>query len=565
MSSDAGQTNRRVVPCRWSWESAIPDQFTQSSRVCIDVEDQVRQIVADVTGSDLPCVGTWMRSDGGRVARYELPSACRSAPNLAQEDISLWLTLETGATPVAVQIPADLPSLRSLAEPSDVLSGDEIARPEWSQAVLESGRAVQSALGQYLEFINEVYDEVRPSTRVWEGRLRDFAACSVARLAARWTRIAAVDAPPMALIVKFARRLPPVVEAICRNPRRVLRRERVATPVGQIQEVDTACLRWISRQPGRTLVEKAGHKQQLQSVRRFEDADTLENRVVRDVLVRSLAAGRRYLADNQRFSGHERLLLVRRFVAQCQRLLRDSPIGGVHPLVVVPQPNYVLQYEPAYHRIWTAYQLLLRREKQEDSLWRWRERTWAEMCWIGVVAALQQLCRRSPASRGECYFRDDHVAGRFLDTRTIPGDWWFEGPRTKAVVQFVPDYAVADYIGRNSRLNSLCPDFVLGVRDPDSRSAQCKYILFWTQTSLSGQSDHARRLGESLSQSMSCLDGQAAVCGCILVVGDDTAAQPVTRVGDVGCDIFVAGLPRNVWTAHALLERLVFDLVDRQS
>jgi len=231
----------------------------------------------------------------------------------------------------------------------------------------------------------------------------------------------------------------------------------------------------------------------------------------------------------------------------------------------VPAPNYVLQYEPAYHRIWTAYQLLLRREKQEDSLWRWRERTWAEMCWIGMVAALQRVCRRSPASRGECYFRDDHIAGRFLDTHTIPGDWWFEGQKTKAVVQLVPDYAVADYIGPHSELNSLCPDFVLGIRDQNSRSAQCKHILFWMQTSTSGQADYMRGLGESLSQSISCLDHQAAVCGCILVVGDDAPVQPVLRVGAVGSEVFVAGLPRNLWTAHGLLERLVFDLVDRPS
>jgi hypothetical protein len=561
MIPDAVCADRGIVAWRWSQKPAAADQLRQFSRFCIDVDDHVRQIVADVTGSDLPRIGSWTGSDGRRVARYELPSACRATPNSVREDIHLWLGLEGESAAVLAQIPADLPLLRELIQASDSLFSDEAAKLDWPDAVLDSGRAIQSALGQYLEFINQVYDELRPSTRAWEGRLRDVAACSVRRLTARWRRIATVDAPPMALVVKLARRLPPLLEAICGRPRRVLRRERVATPVGQIQEIDTACLRWISQQPGRTLVEKAGHKQQLQSVRRFEDANTLENRVVRDVLVRCITAGRRYLLDNQRFSSHERLLLVRRFVTQCRRLLQDSPIGGVHPLTVVPQPNYVLQYDPNYHRIWTAYQHLLRRERQEDSLWRWRERTWAEMCWIGVVTALQQVCQRSPASRGECYFQDEHMAGRFMDTRTIPGDWWFEGQARNAVVQLVPDFATSDYLGPNSQINSLCPDFLLGVRSPDPHTDSRRYIGFWTLTSLARPTDQAKRLGESLSEDLHRLDCQVPVSGCILVAHDDPAKQSVMRVNGAGGAVFIATLPQNLWTAQTSLEQLVLALL----
>lgn len=562
MISDAAHVDLRVVAFRWSQKLATADQLRLFSRFCIDVDDHVLQIVADVTGSDLPCIGSWARSDERRIARYELPSACRATPDSEREDIHLWLGLEGESAALLAQVPADLPLLRELIRAGDSLFSDEAAKLDWPNAVLDSGRAIQSALGQYLEFINQVYDELRPSTRAWEGRLRDVAACSVSRLTARWRRIATVDAPPMALVVKLARRLPPLLEAICGKPRRVLRRERVATPVAQIQEIDTACLRWISQQPGRTLVEKAGHKQQLQSVRRFEDANTLENRVVRDVLVRCIGAGRRYVLDNQRFSGHERLLLVRRFVAQCRRLLQDSPIGGVHPLTVVPQPNYVLQYDPNYHRIWTAYKHLLRRERQEDSLWRWRERTWAEMCWIGVVSALQQVCQRSPASRGECYFRDEHMAGRFMDTRTIPGDWWFETQNRKAVVQLVPDFATGDYLGRNSQINSLCPDFMLGVRSPDSHSNSTRIIGFWTLTSVANPADQLRRLGESLSETLHGLDCQVPVSGCILVGHDDPTQQSVMRVNGVDSAVFTANLPLNLWTAQVSLEKLVLALLD---
>jgi hypothetical protein len=374
------------------------------------------------------------------------------------------------------QVPADLPLLRELFRSNDVPSIDDTARPDWPDSVLESGRAIQSALGQYLEFVNQVYDEPRLSTRAWEGRLREIAACSISRLAARWRRIAAIYAPPMALVVKFARRLPSVLEAICRKPRRVLRRERIATPVGRIQEVDTACLRWISQQPGRTLVEKAGHKQQLQSVRRFEDANTLENRIVRDVLVRCIAAGRRYLRDYQRFSSHERLLLVRRFVAQCRRLLRDSPIGGVPPLTVVPQPN--------------------------------------------------------------------------------------EGARSKSVLQLVPDFATSDYLGSSSRLNFLCPDFLLVVRSPDLPSSASRYIAFWTLASLPRQAAPALYLGQALSENLSRLDLPVPVSGCILIAQDDTAKLTAMSVTAVGEKVLMAHVPRNLWTAQASLEHIVLGLLD---
>jgi len=551
----------RFVPYRWSDPSACSDDPSQAFRPCIDVETRVGSLAVDVAGN-LPRVGVWLEPDGRCIRRYELPSGCGTSPNCAEETITLWLTRDAGTVAMPVRVPALLPPFRSLAEASAPLSGDESQAPKWSDAELDSGRAVQKALGQYLEFVNQLYDQARPSLRAWEAQLRDVAACSVARLAARWRRIAAVDAPPMALVVKFARRLQPVLEAVCRKPRRVLRRERVATPVGQIQEVDVACLRWISRQPGRTLVEKAGHKQQLQSVRRFEDADTLENRVVRDFLTRCVAAGRRYLSENQRYSGHERLLLVGRFVGLCQRLLRDSPIGSVRALTSVPQPNYVLQYEPAYHRVWTAYQLLLRRERQEEAIWRWRERTWSEMCYIAVTVALQQLCRRSPAGRSECFVHDEHVAGRFLDSRSLPGDWWFEGQHTKSAVRLVPDHTIAEYPNLDSGLHGLCPDFMIAVHSATAPGQGTQFIFFWTLGSVQGGNDQWARLASSLSDRLRTVRADSAVRGCLLVATDDETCQFSTATNAHDRGVTVAPMPRNLWTAQRSLKRFVHGLLD---
>ena len=158
MISDAAHVDLRVVAFRWSQKLATADQLRLFSRFCIDVDDHVLQIVADVTGSDLPCIGSWARSDERRIARYELPSACRATPDSEREDIHLWLGLEGESAALLAQVPADLPLLRELIRAGDSLFSDEAAKLDWPNAVLDSGRAIQSALGQYLEFINQVYD-----------------------------------------------------------------------------------------------------------------------------------------------------------------------------------------------------------------------------------------------------------------------------------------------------------------------------------------------------------------------------------------------------------------------
>ncbi|MFM8326932.1 MAG: DUF2357 domain-containing protein, partial [Pirellulaceae bacterium] len=100
----------------------------------------------------------------------------------------------------------------------------------------------------------------------------------------------------MALIVKLAREIARLLGQVCENPRVVLRRSREFQNLSSIQEIDAACLRWIARQPGRDIYERAGSRQQLLGVVRKEDTDTLENRVVRDLLHRARVECSNYLS-----------------------------------------------------------------------------------------------------------------------------------------------------------------------------------------------------------------------------------------------------------------------------
>ena len=213
-----------------------------------------------------------------------------------------------------------------------------------------------------------------------------------ARLSQAWTgdEIRLSD-PPMALIVRHAETLQRLLDDLGRHTRHILSRTRAMTPVGLVQQLDIASVRWLSRQPGRHVYERAGPRQRILAVRRFEDLDTLENRVLRDLAAKSeglaTAYTRRYLALNASM----RWKLVDEYGRLCRRLartLRDSDIGLPRPPIV---PNYPLLQERRYRRVWRAYREIIRHIDEQDECWRWQHRLWADFCRLATQVALLSL------------------------------------------------------------------------------------------------------------------------------------------------------------------------------
>jgi len=79
----------------------------------------------------------------------------------------------------------------------------------------------------------------------------------------------------MAEIVRQARRMQPVLHDLERRIRRVLRRHRELTPVDRVQEMDRASMVWLSRQPDRSIAERAGASHRILATVRRENFDTL--------------------------------------------------------------------------------------------------------------------------------------------------------------------------------------------------------------------------------------------------------------------------------------------------
>lgn len=242
-----------------------------------------------------------------------------------------------------------------------------------------------------------------------------------------WRRVAValagerdVSEPRMALIVRHARDLHRLVGELGRHPRRVLARDRRLQPVHRIQEMDSACLAWYVRQPGRTPIEKAGSRQALLAVVREETVDTPENRVFKDFLRRSVQAAEVYLAANRNLSGSIRYRQVSGYGRGCAALLRLPGFANVRGLAGPAKPNYVLTSDLRYRRIWDAYQALLRRQDDVDEAWTWQGRLWADLVTMAVMTALLNAADETLAL-APLYLHREQDRGCWLNVRGCAG------------------------------------------------------------------------------------------------------------------------------------------------
>lgn len=189
--------------------------------------------------------------------------------------------------------------------------------------------------------------------------------------------------PRLSLIVVIAEKMGIRLASIVHSPRRILQRERLMMPGGRVTEMDAACIRWIVRQPGASMAEKAAaNRQRLLAVSRRETLNTLENMVLKDFLRLSAQECRRYLrlecSPAQAISS-VRGKMVKAFQTLCMELYASPVLKDVTSPPAVVQPNYVLQNDSRYREVWRLYQRLLRQEDEEDRLWDWQSRTWADI------------------------------------------------------------------------------------------------------------------------------------------------------------------------------------------
>lgn len=180
--------------------------------------------------------------------------------------------------------------------------------------------------------------------------------------------------PPEQAITLIAKRNYNDVNSLVSNLRKVLNRIRQKVAIARVQQVDAHCLRWLTRQPGRTAVEKGGSRQEILGVVRVENYNTLENRVFKDFLHRCIGLATMYLRryDVAPYHGHINIREVARFKNLCIGGLSIPELDNVREIREFPQPNYVLQQDRLYSKIWASYCEILRQEDVAEKLWKKR-------------------------------------------------------------------------------------------------------------------------------------------------------------------------------------------------
>ncbi len=539
-----------VIDAPWTPPDIAMSATTVGGRPCLLTDGNVAEVTADASRDALPLLGEWTDEKGRSWRCFELPDAGLKGDSGPTADV-VELTLinrdgrrwtrngeVSGALPRRADHSTEAVPEHDPAQERSSSSISQGAQPIDGSVWIAASEKAEELIGRHIDFINGLYDEAKPGGRHWEGDAQGVAIRPAARVIARWRKVGSVEEPRSALIVRLARELPELLTDLCVRPRHVLGRVRQLQPVGRVQEVDATCLRWLARQPGRHVAEKAGVSQRVMGIARVENIDTLENRVVRDLLRRASLACRRYLIEYGHFD-HDRIRSVMRFRRLVRRLAGHTPIGHVRPLIGVPNPNYVLQHDPRYRIAWSAFLQLVRQETMLDNVWRWRQRIWAEDCGLAFLATLRDLSVRGVASGSDMLLHAEQVAGRFLDPRTAVAGWRLSGRADGSVVDLLDGRPEARHLYAHPfvphGIGSLRPDHV-ALRRQVGPDGLFSVAGIWTILDFDLDRDRLAERAAAIARSLTQLPGAHLIRAVLIQpglgpIGVDRPGGEVVEVG----------------------------------
>lgn len=417
-----------------------------------------------------------------------------SAPWMASSDAGALAGLPL--RPIAVQGSSRPPRLSGFRDSARGTSGEECSFEVPRPILADDGRQVRlhgTSLLVGLQ-VSPVADRPLPGallasrSAAISAWLHEPEGDTCGSLRSRLLReLEAADAPE-SLVVEIARRHRFHIESVCGDPRVQLRRRRELQLVDRVRQLDAAGLRWLARQPGRTVAERAGPRERILSVRRYRSPDTLENQVLIDVVRRSRAMSKQYERLYRGFRQSERVRLVRDLAQGMSGLLEDPWIAEVRPITGIPTPNYALLSDRRYSPIWDLWRRILRQEQLFQSLEAWLPRLLAELLWVGCLAELNDSVgpnRWSPGIGGfpRLLFRPQFDSGDFLvGVQPLPPMW-----RRATGSGERMDFIRGDQLvqlgqwGRSvpawTRLDRLRPDFGFAIRRDRGLSSA---LLVWS-------------------------------------------------------------------------------------
>lgn len=187
---------------------------------------------------------------------------------------------------------------------------------------------------------------------------------------------------PLVLALNRRYELRHKLEMIAPKLRSQLNRKAEMIPLGRIQEMDAYCLRDYVRRPGHNAIEKAGARQELMGIQRYQNFNTPENRFLKGFCNLLHLECREY-QDRDEAKRLERAIDRFRQEPSVQAIPRADAFAT--------KPNYVLQQNPIYRSFYLAYLDYLKRRSEKENIWGFRQALLVDVVTILFVAALLNI------------------------------------------------------------------------------------------------------------------------------------------------------------------------------
>lgn len=319
-------------------------------------------------------------------------------------------------------------------------------------------------MNQVIARVQELEEALDEPSKVWT------------RLRVAWRAAEDEEKPRMAEIVRQSRRMHPLLQELLKRIRRVLRRHRELTPLDRVQEMDRASMVWLSRQPGRTIKERAGASQRILATVRRENFDTLENRVLYSYVKLASEVAREWLREHPRAASSERYGAVdvfRKGTRNLMLFLRELGVSEASPSIT---PNYVLMQDRSYSEVYECWKKLLQRQKAEDDLWAWQAETWTDFVVLSIILAIDEVEEADLVAQSPISWRYEAVTGQWFAQDRPVAVFWLK--KTNRVVEILsrPDPA-------GTLLTAARANVALRITDP-SRSELPRRVAVWTPHAL---------------------------------------------------------------------------------
>lgn len=275
-------------------------------------------------------------------------------------------------------------------------------------------RILLKNMNQVLARVQELGEALDDPLHVWP------------RLKEAWLRAENEDDPRMAEIVKQAREILPRLRELEPRIRRVLRRTRERIPLDRVQEMDRASMRWLVRQPGRTIAERAGASQRILATVRRENFDTAENRVLHAYTILASDVARQWMREHPKAKNSRRYEQVGVFSKFCRGLAKVLVGLDIRVAEASISPNYVLMQDGNYKAIYEAWVKLLQQQKAEDDLWAWQAETWTDFCVLAIILALHDVAGAQLIAQSPIFWRSEASLGRWFEQDNPIAVFWLK-------------------------------------------------------------------------------------------------------------------------------------------